>query len=295
MKKLLFSALVGAMIISCSRDNDNTNPTTPQTPATSETTILPIKSTYYSNDSSPDTTIFTYSGNILLNTTYGVLSYTDHLITSYKEDDINQFKYDNRGNLISEIYIDYDISNYKFNNGKTREYSIIYTIINNSTIKAEKIYKNYRMIDGNLSSTTISNITYTLDGQKRPIKIVEESKEIDSDTNVIISKTISTDTYMYANHNSTIKNIKGFDKLSYSNFLKDNDYYFTNNISYHKKEETKVVYSGKSPLSEYNVKEETKYEYILNHNGYPTKIQKYYKGSIDTWKEQNYVIIEYNK
>ena len=46
MKKLLFSALVGAMIISCSRDNDNTNPTTPQTPATNETGILPTKLTF---------------------------------------------------------------------------------------------------------------------------------------------------------------------------------------------------------------------------------------------------------
>ena len=43
MKKLLFSALVGAMMISCSRDNDNTNPTTPQTPAISQTVILPTK------------------------------------------------------------------------------------------------------------------------------------------------------------------------------------------------------------------------------------------------------------
>ena len=45
MKKLLFSALVGALIISCSRDNDSTNPTTPQTPATNETGILPVKFT----------------------------------------------------------------------------------------------------------------------------------------------------------------------------------------------------------------------------------------------------------
>ena len=44
MKKFLFSALVGAMIISCSRDNDN--PTTPQTPAISQTVILPTKLTY---------------------------------------------------------------------------------------------------------------------------------------------------------------------------------------------------------------------------------------------------------
>ena len=46
MKKLLFSALMGAMMISCSRDNDNTNPTTPQTPATNEIGILPTKLTY---------------------------------------------------------------------------------------------------------------------------------------------------------------------------------------------------------------------------------------------------------
>ena len=48
-------------MISCSRDNDNTNPTTPQTPATSEIGILPVKFT----SSNGKIATMTYNGNKL--------------------------------------------------------------------------------------------------------------------------------------------------------------------------------------------------------------------------------------
>ena len=70
MKKLLFSALVGAMIISCSRDNDNTNPTTPQTPAISQTVILPTKLTSSRTGKADNVTTFSYNGNKLIKATY---------------------------------------------------------------------------------------------------------------------------------------------------------------------------------------------------------------------------------
>ena len=86
MKKLLFSALVGAMIISCSRDNDNTNPTTPQTPATSETGILPVKFIYSRTGRANEVTAFSYNGNKLAKITSGsaqsIITYTNNLITS---------------------------------------------------------------------------------------------------------------------------------------------------------------------------------------------------------------------
>ena len=66
MKKLLFSALVGALIISCSRDNDSTNPTTPQTPATNEIGILPGRITSSSNNSIDIEATYTYNGNKLV-------------------------------------------------------------------------------------------------------------------------------------------------------------------------------------------------------------------------------------
>jgi len=70
MKKILFSALVGAMIISCSRDNDNTNPTTPQTLATNETGILPTKLTSSQTGEADKVTTFSYNGNMLIKATH---------------------------------------------------------------------------------------------------------------------------------------------------------------------------------------------------------------------------------
>ena len=86
MKKLLFSALMGAMIISCSRDNDNTNPTTPQTPATNETGILPTKLTYSQTGKADEVITFSYNGNKLMKVTRDnkdvIYTYTGDLILS---------------------------------------------------------------------------------------------------------------------------------------------------------------------------------------------------------------------
>ena len=108
MKKLLFSALMGAMIISCSRDNDNTNPTTPQTPAISQTVILPTKLTSSRTGKADDVTTFSYNGNKLIKATYDnkdeIYTYTRDLITSINNPDGSSyvFNYDSNGNLISE-------------------------------------------------------------------------------------------------------------------------------------------------------------------------------------------------
>ena len=166
MKKLLFSALMGALIISCSRDNDNT---TPQTPATSETVILPTKLTSSQTGEADKVTTFSYNGNKLIKATHDnkdvIYTYTGDLITSMNNPNESSyvFNYDSNGNLISEKT--------KFYNGavKIKENDITYTI-NGSTITAQETSKNYSNLDGALYSTTTSTITYTLDAQKRPIK-----------------------------------------------------------------------------------------------------------------------------
>ncbi len=298
MKKILFSALVGAMIISCSRDNDNTNPTTPQTPAISQTVILPTKATYSQTGRADKVITFSYDGNKLMKVIHDnkdvIYTYTGDLITSMNNPNESSyvFNYDSNGNLISEKT--------KFYDGtiKTSENDITYTI-NGSTVTAQKISKNYDYRDGTLSSITTSTITYTLDAKKRPIKRVEVSEERDSTGNLIEKTNNNTTTYQYANHHSLIENIKGMDKLNYSSVAiggEDSDDIFFP-ISYAKKEINETLYHSGSPYQNGNYTRESMVEYTLNTNNYPTKIQfKTKDPATGQYKNSDsYRTIEYNK
>ena len=296
MKKILFSALVGAMIISCSRDNDNTNPTTPQTPAISQTVILPTKLTYSKTGKADEVITFSYNGNKLVKLTQNnkdvIYTYTGDLITSINNanEGYYVFNYDSNGNLISEKEESY--------NGtvKVLEENTTYTI-NGSTVTAQKISKNYSPLDGTYSSTTTSIITYTLDTKKRPIKIVEVSENKDTAGN-ITQKNNKTFTYQYANHHSFSENIKGMDKLNYSSVAiggEDSDDIFFP-ISYAKKEINETLYHSGSPYQNGNYTRESMVEYTLNTNNYPTKIQfKTKDPATGQYKNSSYYTIEYNK
>jgi len=296
MKKLLFSALVGAMIISCSRDNDSTNPTTPQTPAISQTVILPTKLTSSKTGKADEVSTFSYNGNKLVKATYDnkdeIYTYTGDLITSINNPNGGSyvFNYDSNGNLISEKGESYNGS-IKFN-----ENNITYTV-NGSTVTAQKISKNYDYTDGTLSSISTSTITYTLDAKKRPIKSVEVSEERDSIGN-LIEKTNNNTTYQYANHHSLIENIVGFDKLTYSDFLSNNEDFPHNIVSYMKEDINRTYYHfGGSPHNESYINE-VKVEYSVNANNYPIKIQPKAKNHINRQFEtinNSYFTIEYNK
>ena len=297
MKKLLFSALVGAMIISCSRDNDNTNPTTPQTPAISQTVILPTKLTYSQTGKADEVITFSYNGNKLMKVTHDnkdvIYTYTGDLITSINNPDGSShvFNYDSNGNLISEKGESYNGS-IKFN-----ENNITYTV-NGSTVTAQKISKNYDDITGTLSSISTSTITYTLDAKKRPIKSVEVSEERDSIGNLIEKTNNNTTTYQYANHHSLIENIVGFDKLTYSDFLSNNEDFPHNIVSYMKEDINRTYYHfGGSPHNESYINE-VKVEYSVNANNYPIKIQHKAKNHINGQfenRDNSYFTIEYNK
>ena len=296
MKKLLFSALMGAMIISCSRDNDNTNPTTPQIPATSQTVILPTKLTYSQTGKADEVITFSYNGNKLMKVTHDnkdvIYTYTGDLITSINNPDGSShvFNYDSNGNLISEKGESYNGS-IKFN-----ENNITY-IVNGSTVTAQKISKNYDDITGTLSSITTSTITYTLDAKKRPIKEVEVSEKKDTAGN-LIEKANDTTTYQYANHHSFSENIKGMDKLIYSSIAIGGgdsvNIFFP--ISYIKQEINKSFYHSGSSHFNYSYTGESKVEYTLNTNNYPTKIQLKTKDSATgQYKNSISITIEYNK
>ena len=284
-------------MISCSRDNDNTNPTTPQTPATNEIGILPTKITYSQTGKADEVITFSYNGNKLMKVTHDnkdvIYTYTGDLITSINNPDGSShvFNYDSNGNLISEKGESYNGS-IKFN-----ENNITYTV-NGSTVTAQKISKNYDDITGTLSSITTSTITYTLDAKKRPIKRVEVSEEKNT-AGDITQKENNTFTYQYANHHSLIENIKGMDKLNYSSFAIGSEDVSGIHlpISYIKKERNRSFYHSGSPHFNDSYTGESKVEYILNTNNYPTKIQRKTK-DVDTGQYENtnyYQTIEYNK
>ena len=298
MKKLLFSALVGAMMISCSRDNDNTNPTTPQAPAISQTRILPTKLTSYKTGKADEVSTLIYNGNKLVKATHDnnkdqTYTYTGDLITSMNNPDGGSyvFNYDSNGNLISEKGEFYD------GTIKVLEENTTYTI-NGSTVTAQKISKNYSPLDGTYSSTTTSIITYTLDTKKRPIKIVEVSENKDTAGN-ITQKNNKTFTYQYANHHSFSENIKGMDKLNYSSVAIGGEYsggtFFL--FSYIKEEINRSFYNSGSLLYNNNYTRESMVEYTLNTNNYPTKIQfKTKDPATGQYKNSDsYRTIEYNK
>ena len=297
MKKLLFSALMGAMIISCSRDNDNTNPTTPQIPATSQTVILPTKLTYSQTGKADEVITFSYNGNKLMKVTRDnkdvIYTYTGDLITSINNPDGSShvFNYDSNGNLIFEKEESYS------GTIKVLEENTTYTI-NGSTVTAQKISKNYDDITGTLSSISTSTITYTLDTKKRPIKSVEVSEERDSTGNLIEKTNNNTTTYQYANHHSLIENIVGFDKLTYSYFLSNNEDFPHNIVSYMKEDINRTYYHfGGSPHNESYINE-VKVEYSVNANNYPIKIQHKAKNHINGQfenRDNSYYTIEYNK
>ena len=300
MKKLLFSALMGAMIISCSRDNDNTNPTTPQTPATNEIGILPMKFIYSRTGKADEITAFSYNGNKLAKITsasaQSIITYTGNLITSISGNEGTSyvFNYDSNGNLISESYT----YNHEGTSIKGGEAHITYTVNNSTTITAQKTFKQYDNPSGSLASTTTSTITYTLDAQKRPIKSVEVSEERDSTGN-LIEKANDTTTYQYSPYNNPVKNIVGFDKLTYSDFLYNGNEDFPHDIVSYMKEDINrtYYYSGGSPHNNSYINE-IKVEYSVNANNYPIKrlhkAKNHINGQFEN-RNSSYYTIEYNK
>ena len=293
MKKFFFTALVGAMMISCSRDNDDTGS------VTNDTSILPTKiiSSYkYREDIE---TTYTYNGNKLVkeSSKYGndiFYTYTGDLITSkYGKGWSRTFTYDSNGNLISE----------KLMRGKNSIDDITYTI-NGSTVTAQRISKGYNKSDGALSYTITSNITYTLDEKKRPIKKVEvyESKDL---VRNITDKGTDTYTFRYPNHHGFSENIKGMDKLSYSSFAigfervfdlyNPYSYMIYLPFSYIKEDINSTTYHSDGFSYRGFGTDEFKTEYVVNAHNYPTRIE--YKSTVEDSenRDNGYFTVEYNK
>ena len=295
MKKFFFTALVGVMMISCSRDNDDTGS------VTNDTSILPTKMTY-SETNGKIVYTFSYNGNKLMKITDGfydeIFTYTRDLITSinYTAGKSFVFNYDSNGNLISEKYV-----NYNTDKIKTSEYNITYAI-NGSTVTAQSVAKYYSQSDEVLSIT--SNITYTLDEKKRPIKkvVVYEKKDI---INNITYRGTNTFTFQYPNHHGFSENIKGMDKLSYSSFAigfervfdlyNPYSYMIYLPFSYIKEDINSTTYHSDGFSYRGFGTDEFKTEYVVNAHNYPTRIE--YKSTIEESenRDNGYFTVEYNK
>jgi len=294
MRKIFFTALVGAMMISCSRDNDDTGS------VTNDTSILPTKFTHSRTSGEDIVYTFSYNGNKLVKITSGsyneIFTYTGDLITSVRSNyGYLEFGYDANGNLISEKLMN--------ESGNKSVDDITYTI-NGSTVTAQRIYKAYNNFDGMLYYTITSNITYTLDEKKRPIKKVEvyESKDL---VRNITDKGTDTYTFQYPNHHGFSENIKGMDKLSYSSFAigfervfdlyNPYSYMIYLPFSYIKEDINSTTYHSDGFSYRGFGTDEFKTEYVVNAHNYPTRIE--YKSTVEDSenRDNGYFTVEYNK
>ena len=281
-------------MISCSRDNDDTGS------VTNDTSILPTKFTHSRSSGEDIVYTFSYNGNKLVKITSGfydeIFTYTGDLITSVRSNyGYLEFGYDANGNLISEKLMN--------ESGNKSVDDITYTI-NGSTVTAQRIYKAYNNFDGMLYSTITSNITYTLDEKKRPIKKVEvyESKDL---VRNITDKGTDTYTFQYPNHHGFSENIKGMDKLSYSSFAigfervfdlyNPYSYMIYLPFSYIKEDINSTTYHSDGFSYRGFGTDEFKTEYVVNAHNYPTRIE--YKSTVEDSenRDNGYFTVEYNK
>ena len=134
--------------------------------------------------------------------------------------------------------------------------------------------------------------------RKDTIKSVEVSEERDSTGNLIEKINNNNTTYQYAPYNNSVKNIVGFDKLTYSYFLSDGgNEDFPHNIVSYMKEDTNITHYSGAPQNG-NFTNEIKVEYSVNANNYPIKRQLKAKNHINGQFENiynSYYTIEYNK
>ena len=272
-------------MISCSRDNDDTGS------VTNDTSILPTKFTHSRTSGEDIVYTFSYNGNKLVKITSGfydeIFTYTGDLITSVRSNyGYLEFGYDANGNLISEKLMN--------ESGNKSVDDITYTI-NGSTVTAQRISKGYNKSDGALSYTITSNITYTLDEKKRPIKYTIALQKV-GEENVNLNGTC---TYSYNNHMSVMQNITGMDKLAYSSVALGLSYYSKrSNFTVEVQDYLLLPFSyAKEDLSSYSYPHEEKIEYTLNANNYPTRTKKLSYNPYNGQYEDNgyYYTIEYNK
>ncbi|MDD1523955.1 hypothetical protein [Riemerella anatipestifer] len=207
-------ALAALFMVSCNKRDEEISPL-------SQEVILPYKveTTYFEDNNEEKENIYlTYDGTklskevvVFPNKSKDSLVYTyqGDLITKIKgEKTETSYEYDSNGNLTKETFI----SNYP---SQTSTEAYTYKLNGNTVeVTLEEINKK----DGNIIYKKEGFYTYTITPNKQILKRVgkEVSSSYGSATLILSNETSIEEEYTYDDRNSLFKNIRGFDKLGYS-------------------------------------------------------------------------------
>ncbi|MBO4234024.1 hypothetical protein FO675_06870 [Riemerella anatipestifer] len=216
MKKVFYllsmAVLPVFLAVSCNRNDDE------PTPTPKEEVLLPskVEETYYDKDGNQKRTSvydLTYDGTKFTkmvsrdgegNTTF---AYQDNLLVKVKSDEEERvFEYDSKGNLVKETLV----SSY----GGTTTTDIYTYELSESSVNVT--YNRKNVSGGELKLEAVGTYTYTLTPNKQVTKIV--GKKTLTGYGYTDEVTIE-ENYTYDDKNSIFKNISGFDKLGYSQFM----------------------------------------------------------------------------
>ncbi|MDO4224482.1 MAG: hypothetical protein Q4C75_01140 [Bergeyella zoohelcum] len=260
MKQSILALCLGALVVSCSRDDNGTDS---GNTGTTETAILPVKLSYDSGE----TETLTYNGNKIAKIEYKA---TDGYYA------VATYTYEGN-NIVSKKEASYDKDG-KIENTETTTYSYF-------NDKLSKVVYVYNYADGSTYQTSTSTFEYPSSTEIKETRTTTystsqtpryETSTYTLNAEGIIVKRVSTYTsdsstssrtytYTYDNKNGIAKNILGLDKIGFTegNFSTKynvlNDGYYT-------------------------------YEYEYNSNNYPIKSKSTNQnGDVDIYT------IEYNK
>ncbi|MBT0549685.1 hypothetical protein MPN29_03845 [Riemerella anatipestifer] len=267
MKKvfyLLSMAILPAFLaVSCNRNDDESTPTP------KEELLLPSKAEeiYYDKNGNPKRTSvydFTYDGTKLTklvsrdgegNTAF---TYQDDLITKIKSNEEERiFEYDSKGNLSKETLVE----SY---NSATITHVYTYTLNGNSV---SVTYSKKNVAGEKLRSEAVGAYTYTLTPNKQVIRGVGKKTSTDYyDSGYSYTyDTTKEENYTYDDKNSIFKNVGGFDKLGYSQFILNAPFGSFNNVL------TKNRKEGVDNTRTYTHTEA--YRYTYNDKNFPTEFE----------------------
>lgn len=216
MKKLILPFVLGAMLISCSRDNDDVATTpNPENPTTAtETPVLLTKLVNVEENGDVEITNFEYDGDKLTKIYGGytgggwshesVITYTGDLITSIKGKDTGgeeetTLTYDEQKRLKQVVNIDKE---------PTRITTITrnYTHNADGTVVVREIEKTENINSPFPNTETEKTMTYTV--VNGLITKVEHNE----------NGSVSTDIYTYDDKNAPLKNIRGIKEAIFEFF-----------------------------------------------------------------------------
>ncbi|MDY3318174.1 hypothetical protein PG637_01975 [Riemerella anatipestifer] len=264
MKKVFYllsmAILPVFLAVSCNRNDDEPTP--------KEELLLPskVEETYYDKDGNQkrtsvydltcDGTKFTkmVSRDGEGNTTF---AYQDNLLVKVKSDEEERvFEYDSKGNLVKETLV----SSY----GGTTTTTDIYTYeLSESSVNVT--YNRKNVSGGELKLEAVGTYTYTLTPNKQVVKVV--GKKTLTGYGYTDEVTIE-ENYTYDDKNSIFKNISGFDKLGYSQFMLAISLGNFNNVL------TKSSKDVSKDVSYTDIYTQTEaYKYTYNDKNFPTEFE----------------------